>query len=296
MLNLVTQETASSDAFNQRLNQAVLLHLEGVDGDAAAVQEANRLLQQLRVDYPGHPLVDAYYGSTLILIARDKTKQLEKLKWSFNGLKFLDKAVADDPKDGMIRLLRGKNAYHLPEKHFHRTQTVIEDYTFLLSQQKAEGNMLGADDYAQITYELGEAYARIGRNQDAITSWRRLDSQTVKPELQQLYKQRQRALEGKPAIETVIEESPTSLLLEATRSVGNALVDWSGEGIKKGRKERQKQKLKEIERLKEVEKAKAKQKKNEKHKPKEKEKEKETPKAKKKEARPTQIKIVKVKR
>ncbi|MGG0815520.1 hypothetical protein ABE142_23080 [Paenibacillus alvei] len=218
------------DPFNERFTLAVQHHKDGIAGNAAAVQEAHQILEQLRVDYPDNPLVDAYYGSTMILIARDKTEASDKLKWSNQGLKILDDAVAADPHDSTIRLLRGKSSYNLPEKYFRRTKTVIEDFTLLLNTQS---DTLDTDTQLELIYELGEACARIGRNQDAATHFRRLQSQTQNSAWQHLSKQKLQALEGKPAFEKMPNNIPATLLIEATRAVGNALLIWINNEKKK---------------------------------------------------------------
>ncbi|QGR00309.1 hypothetical protein EHS13_29750 [Paenibacillus psychroresistens] len=162
----------------------------------------------------------------MLLIARDKTKPLEKLKWSKNGLKLLDKAVAAAPEDSLIRLLRGKAVFKLPEKHFRRTQTVIEDYTFLIDQEMRQEGTLEPEKYSQVVYDLGEAYHRIGRNKDAEMCWKRLENQTQDPEMQQLLSTNLQSLEGKPEIEDNKTESLSSMLVGAALAIGNAFSRW----------------------------------------------------------------------
>ena len=169
--------------------------------------------------------MDAYYGITQILVARDKTSPLSKLKGSKAGMKFLDKAVSAAPQDHRIRLLRGRAAYRLPEEHFHRGQTVIEDYTFLIDRQMHEKGILETESYWQLTYELGEVYCRIGRNQDAIMCWKRLQNETQDPDFQHLLKLKIKSLEGKPAVEHVpnVEGIKSILIKKAVRAVGSEL-------------------------------------------------------------------------
>lgn len=229
-----------SASFNERLDQAILLYKEGVADSVTAVQEADQILERLRIDNPAHPLADAYHGATMILIARDKTKPLDKLKWSKKGLKLLDKAVAAAPQDGLIRLLRGKAAYKLPEKYFRRTQTAIEDYTFLIDQEVRQEGILETEEYSQLIYELGEAYRRIGRNQDAARHWKRLENQTQDPELQRLIKQNLQSLEGKPAIETIAYDKPASSMMIG--AVGNALQSWAKKKEEEAHRKRRKKK------------------------------------------------------
>ncbi|RIE03219.1 hypothetical protein D3H35_20170 [Cohnella faecalis] len=171
----------------------------------------------------------------MILIAREKTNPLERLKWAKNGLKLLDKAVAAAPNDSRIRYLRGKSSYRLPEKHFQRTRTVIEDYSFLINQELLQEGHLGAMgvDYSKLTYDLGEAYHRIGRNEDTVRCWTKLEQQTEDPELRQLLRQKLQSLEGKPAIEHIQgNESLKSILLEkAAHATGHLLLKLAKNGM-----------------------------------------------------------------
>lgn len=233
----------NENTFNQRLDQAIQLQKEGVEGNVTAVQEANRLLEQLRLDHPGHPLTDAYHGSVMILIARDKSKPLEKLRWSKRGLKLLDGAVAAAPNDDMIRILRGKAAYNLPEKYFHRTQTAIDDYVFLIDREMRQAGTLEEEEYLQLIYELGEAYYRIGRNKDAANSWRRLEEQTEDPKYQQLAKQKLESVKGKPSYEnkqTTANYGLSTLIGNAASATGNSLLKWAKHEEKKNKKKKKK--------------------------------------------------------
>jgi tetratricopeptide (TPR) repeat protein len=217
--------------FDERLDKIKSLYKEGAKGNVTAVQGANQLLEQLRLDYPDHPLAEAYHGSIMLLIARDKTNPLERLKWAKNGLRLLDKAAAAAPQDSRIRYLRGRSAYRLPEKYFQRTRTVIEDYSFLIDQELLQEGHLRAMgiDYSKLTYELGEAFRRIGRNEDAAKCWKKLEQQTQDPEFRLLLRQKLQSLEGKPAIEHIqANESLKSILIGKTaRAAGNVLLNWT---------------------------------------------------------------------
>jgi tetratricopeptide (TPR) repeat protein len=222
---------------DERLNKIKSLYTEGAKGNVTAVQEANLLLGRLRLDYPDHPLAEAYHGSIKLLIARDKTNPLERFKWAKNGLKLLDKAVSAAPHDSRVRYLRGRSAYRLPEKYFQRTRTVIEDYCFLIDQELLQEGHLGAMgiSYSKLTYELGEAYRRIGRNEAAARCWKKLEQQTQDPEFRELLRQKLQSLEGKPAIEHIqANESLKSILIEkAARVAGNLLLKWEEKETKK---------------------------------------------------------------
>lgn len=219
--------------FEPLFQQAVELHNRGVAGDSAAVQEAFTQLEQLYKTYKGRPLLEAYYGSAMVLVARDKTDTSEKYKWASQGLKHLDQAVAASPRDGVIRQLRGRNAFNLPEQYFQRTQTAIEDYTAVIEQQQRGELQLDAEQYAKIVYELGEAYARIGRNADAANIWRKLETEAGGSAVQPLAAQRLQQVANRPAVEAVLSEVSSSMVVDATRAIGTILVRWAQKELEK---------------------------------------------------------------
>jgi len=217
-------------SYSERLAYIISLYKDGVAGNKQAVLEANQLLERLRRDYPDRPLAEAYHGGIMILVARDKSKPMEKLRWSKRGLKLLDHAVTAAPQDIVIRLLRGKAAYKLPEKYFRRTATAIKDYTFLLEHESELAKVTSPEEVLQMIDELGEAYYRIGRNKDAASCWSRLEQQTVSPHYQQLAKQKLQSVAGKPAVQVMNNQTNVSalpiLIGFVTRVTSKAFKDW----------------------------------------------------------------------
>ncbi len=234
--------SASAGSSDPRFLKAVSLHLDSIKGNAAAALEANKLLEQLRKSYPGDPLVTAYYGSSLVLIARDKSKALEKLRFSNEGMKLLDEAVAANPQHPVIRLLRGKNAYQLPERYFQRTRTMIEDYTFLLELHLRGGALPSTVTYSELVQELGAGFSRIGKNQEASELWTRLESLSSDPAQSGLLTQKKSELANQTTVDPIANDNPFAILIETSRTVGSVLVEWSGEG-KKGKTNKKTEKL-----------------------------------------------------
>lgn len=234
-------------SFIERLDEAANLHRAGITGDVNAVQAADRLLEQLRLEYPGSPLADAYHGSAMILTARDKTKAMEKLKWARRGLKLLDDAAAADPQDAMIRVLRGKAAYNLPEKYFHRTETAIADFNFLLEHDVESSGLLEREEYLELICELGDANYRIGRNQAAAISWSRLAQAAGEhSRYLNLARQKLQTVEGKPDKPVDPSDSVSLLALVigvVARGTGSALIAWSQPAEKKQKKRHKKKKI-----------------------------------------------------
>lgn len=179
-------------SFEERLAEAIDLHNEAVAGKKEAVWKAHQEFERLRLDHPGHPVADAFHGSVMSLIARDESNPMTRLQWANRSLKLLDEAVDADPANSRIRRLRGNIAFRLPEEFFHRTETVIEDYLFLIDWELRYPGSLSIETYNKLIYELGEAYHRINRLQEAEMCWSKLLKQTDDPEYHRLIDQKLR--------------------------------------------------------------------------------------------------------
>lgn len=228
-----TSEEQSS--YGAKIAQVIVLYQQCIDGNKQAVAEADELLESLRDEYPGRPLADAYHGGIMILKAREKRNPLLKLRGARKGLKLLDHAVSKAPHDLTIRLLRGKVAFKLPEEHFRRTATAIEDYNILLQHEDDLKKRVSPEGVPQLIDELGDAYFRIGRNLEAANCWSRLEQQTEYPAYQQLARTKLKSVEGKPPVEEVKRTkgvSASSILIGLAAGVaGNAILDMKGIGI-----------------------------------------------------------------
>jgi hypothetical protein len=156
-----------ADPFEQRLAEAIQLHDEAMSGNVDTVRKANLIFERLRQDHPGHAIADAYHGSIMVLLAKDMHNSMERRECTRGGLKLLDKAVASSPQDHTIRLLRVTIVSQLAESSFYRTQTAIEDYILLIEEELRQPGSLDTETYSNMISELGEAYRRVDRHQEA---------------------------------------------------------------------------------------------------------------------------------
>ena len=147
----------------KQFEKAKSLHNNGVDGNKKAVIKANEILLKLREAEPENALIEAYYGSTLVLLGRDAVKILERADKAQEGLDALDRAVSLDSNNQEIRLLRGNICLRLPESLFHCSGTAIEDFTFLLDHYKESSNSLTPKQVRDVLQNLGVAYQNAGQ-------------------------------------------------------------------------------------------------------------------------------------
>ncbi|HHV93859.1 MAG TPA: hypothetical protein GXX47_04885 [Firmicutes bacterium] len=131
--------------FEEIMARGVELHDLAVQGKAGASQEALKWLEQALQMQPDHPLAQAYYGSALALVGRDSIDPQERVVKALRGLKILDRTAAAYGDLVPVRILRGYVAYRLPEEYFYRTQTAIEDFSFLIQRYEQDSTIFSEE-------------------------------------------------------------------------------------------------------------------------------------------------------
>lgn len=140
------------------LEQAKNLHQRGVEGDQQAVQKAYALLKKIRGTSLNHSsMIDAYLGSTMVLLGRDEKNPEERVRKVMDGLKILDHAVSKEKNNAEIRMLRAYVCFHLPDEVFHRLSTAISDFKWLISRYQNNPSLFAASTYRQLTQNLRTA-------------------------------------------------------------------------------------------------------------------------------------------
>lgn len=158
----------------ERFEEAKALHNKGVDGDKKAVIQANEMLLKLRESEPDDALIEAYYGSTLVLLGRDAVKMLEKVDKVEEGLDSLNRAISLDSNQKEIRWLRGNICLRLPESFFQCSAMAIEDFAFLLDRYQENSCCLTPNQLREVLRNLGSAYQNAGKADKADIVLRRL--------------------------------------------------------------------------------------------------------------------------
>jgi hypothetical protein len=151
-----------------------------VDGNKKAVIKANEMLLKLREAEPENALIEAYYGSTLVLLGRNAVNILERADKAQEGLDALNRAVSLDSNHQEIRLLRGNICLRLPESFFHCSETAIEDFTFLLDHYKESSNSLTPNQVRDVLRNLSAAYQNAGKTDKASSVLQRRDQLELK--------------------------------------------------------------------------------------------------------------------
>ncbi|TCL76915.1 hypothetical protein EDC14_1001200 [Hydrogenispora ethanolica] len=189
LLSQMKKAPADDSGGPDRFQQAVRLHQSGLSGDKQAVREALNLLEGLQRELPEHHGVLAYYGSTLCLLGRDLTDPVERSATVIKGLKLLDQAVASEPDQFEIRIIRGNVCLNLPEIYFHRNATAVEDFQYLLSCCENYPDGIPSELYLEMLYNLSLAYSNLGKTADAAAVRDRLLAEAQDPKYRLLLEQ-----------------------------------------------------------------------------------------------------------
>jgi hypothetical protein len=156
--SLPKKQSSSEDLSWDKLSKtAFILYQKGINGDKESVRKALELYEQLRLQFPDNNLIGAYYGSTLCLLGRDQTDSVERSANVIRGLKLLDQAVASDPDNFEIRVIRENICVNLPEMYFHRNATAVEDCEYLIACYEQYPADIPVELYFQFLYNLSIA-------------------------------------------------------------------------------------------------------------------------------------------
>lgn len=156
------------------LSRAVALHDLAVQGDKDATEEAFYLLRREHRANPHNQVIKAYYGSAMALMGRDADDTSERFAKALEGIRVIDDAVAADPSNPRIRVLRAHVNYNLPETFFHRTSVAIEDFHYLIKAYRRGLPGVSHSLYLDTLYRLGKAYMNVGDEDKAEQTWQQL--------------------------------------------------------------------------------------------------------------------------
>lgn len=134
--SLPARQVLEPDAYEQRVEAAVTTHLQGVEGNDEAAEEALQALSQLHAEEPEDVRVQAYLGSARILKAKRVFLPWEKGATCKEGLTLLDGAVSALPENEEIRFLRAVSTRPLPS-FFGRSDSAARDFAWLAERAPA---------------------------------------------------------------------------------------------------------------------------------------------------------------
>jgi hypothetical protein len=166
----------SPDPFSDPLiAQIVVRYQKAWDGDKKETKALTADIERWMKDEPNNYLLMAYLGSVYALDSRDSWIGPGKLDYLKKAEKALDDAIAGDPSNPAIRLLRAINYYELPAI-FGKHRAAHDDFTYLLQQLSGALPMsyaLSNDTRQAIYYYAGLSDVQFSDNAGARDAWQR---------------------------------------------------------------------------------------------------------------------------
>ncbi|MTV50397.1 hypothetical protein GJ688_15640 [Heliobacillus mobilis] len=168
------EKVNSLTAKEDLLQEGIRLHDLSVVGHSGAAKLAHQALSKAYELDPDDALIHAYLGSTNALTCLHGNDANALFFSAIYGLKTLTEALAKDPENPRIHLLRAYMNFSLPEVFFHTTETAIKEFLYLLDAYEKNPAILSPQEYWQMIDDLGVAYSRLDRDQEARQTWAKL--------------------------------------------------------------------------------------------------------------------------
>ncbi|MFZ5634428.1 MAG: tetratricopeptide repeat protein [Bacillota bacterium] len=181
-----TEAGPQNGEIEKKLAEGIKLRDLALKGDKEASQKAFKFFKKTMAAHPDHPLVKAYYADCMSLAARDSADPGEMFATPIKAAKILDSAVNSSPGDARIQMLRAYHSFRLPEAFFRRTASAIADFEYLVQMHERDQSVFPAETYWQILYDLGLAYQRLGLEEEASSTWKKLLSLDPDPKFKAL--------------------------------------------------------------------------------------------------------------
>jgi len=149
------------------IDQGVVSHHKGAQGDKKAVKEAERLFKKALLIEPENPEILAWYGSVLTMKGRDALSPISKLRYVDQGIETMDETCKNAPDNITVRMVRAGNSLGLP-CFFGRLDFAISDSEYLLKLREKSPESFSDEILSQIYRNLGTAYQRKGEKKKAM--------------------------------------------------------------------------------------------------------------------------------
>ena len=162
------------EEIEKKLAEGIKLRDLALKGDPEASHKAFSFFKKALAANPDSPLAKAYYADCMSLAARDSADPGEMFSTPIKASKIIDSAVNSSPDDARIRMIRAYHCFRLPEAFFHRTAPAIADFEYLIQMHEKDRSVFPSETYWQLLYDLSVAYQRLGLEEEASSTRKKL--------------------------------------------------------------------------------------------------------------------------
>jgi len=155
-LKQVISETEKSDRVEDLIRTGIAYHNLSVLNVGAASDKSVDYLKKALELRPTDSIVMAYLGSATTMMARDSWNIFTKMGDANRGFNLLDKAVATDPENVIVRVIRINNSLQAPD-FLGRKRIAKQDMTKLEQILSQNPNSLDAGTIADVRKKVSKA-------------------------------------------------------------------------------------------------------------------------------------------
>jgi pentatricopeptide repeat protein len=184
----VAKAEAKPERFDNKVRQDFF---DGIRGDAAALDRAQKLCEDTLAQHPNEPEALVWHGAALTARSRDafaKGDRDKGLELYQKGTGEMDHAVELAPTSVAVRIPRG--AVYLAMAHFvpqpEQTKLVqegVSDYEATYAAQKAFFTTLTLHSREQLLFGLTDGYAMLGNTDKARETYERMRKEAAGSQL-----------------------------------------------------------------------------------------------------------------
>lgn len=167
---LQAEDPSAEYGFEGPMAEIVTLHDRGAEGDKQAVRDCVAKLEKMVKSEPDNQLARVYLGSALTLLSRDLLPGPGKLEALKRGGQLMDAAVAAEPANLRVRLVRAINNLKLP-RIFGRRKMAYDDFALLVRAARGGQSGLSEPELQAIYFFGGEALKAQRQKKEAVLVW-----------------------------------------------------------------------------------------------------------------------------
>lgn len=170
----------------------IKLYDQALAGSLEATRQAVNFFEEALEQDPKNEMLQALHSDCISLIGRYSQDTFKMFGSAINSIKSFDSLLADHQDNIELRFLRAYHSFRLPEAFFKRTASAIDDFEYLLERYEKNPSLFSEEHYWQLLLDLGVAYERIERSEEALRVWGKLAAQNPESSFLHIINNRQK--------------------------------------------------------------------------------------------------------
>lgn len=169
----------------------IKLYDQALAGNQEAIRQAVDFYAEAVEQDPNNEMLQALHYDCTSLAGRYSQDSFKLFGSAINGVKNFDSLLAEHPNNIELRFLRAYHSFRLPEAFFKRSAGAIADFEYLLMRYEEDPSLFPVQSCWQLLLDLGVAYERLERNEEAWQSWDKLVALNPDPRFLEIVNNRQ---------------------------------------------------------------------------------------------------------